>query len=47
MLLAPLGFIVLFPHIYKSLPYATQDFTPVSTVGSFATLLAVGPKVPS
>ncbi|WP_249159477.1 tripartite tricarboxylate transporter substrate-binding protein [Bradyrhizobium tropiciagri] len=46
MLLAPLGFMVLFPHIYKSLPYATQDFTPVSTVGSFATLLAVGPKVP-
>ncbi|GEC53216.1 tripartite-type tricarboxylate transporter receptor subunit TctC [Bradyrhizobium japonicum] len=47
MLLAPLGFIALFPHTYKSLAYAPQDFTPVSTVGSFATLLAVGPKVPN
>ncbi|SDC11991.1 Tripartite-type tricarboxylate transporter, receptor component TctC [Bradyrhizobium brasilense] len=47
MLLAPLGFIALFPHTYKSLTYAPQDFTPVSTVGSFATLLAVGPKVPN
>ncbi|OKO74830.1 tripartite tricarboxylate transporter substrate-binding protein [Bradyrhizobium sp. NAS96.2] len=46
MLLAPLGFIALFPHIYKTLAYAPQDFTPVSTVGSFPTLLAVGPKVP-
>ena len=46
VLLAPLGFIVLFPHIYNNLSYAPQDFTPVSTVGSFATLLAVGPKVP-
>lgn len=46
MLLAPLGFIALFPHTYKSLGYTPQDFTPVSTVGSFATLLAVGPKVP-
>ncbi|MGX1107296.1 MULTISPECIES: tripartite tricarboxylate transporter substrate-binding protein [Bradyrhizobium] len=47
MLLAPLGFIALFPHTYKSLAYVPQDFTPVSTVGSFATLLAVGPKVPN
>ncbi|WP_249168097.1 tripartite tricarboxylate transporter substrate-binding protein [Bradyrhizobium elkanii] len=47
ILLAPLGFIALFPHTYKSLGYAPQDFTPVSTVGSFATLLAVGPKVPN
>ncbi|MCA1395161.1 tripartite tricarboxylate transporter substrate-binding protein [Bradyrhizobium sp. BRP56] len=47
MLLAPLGFIALFPHTYKSLTYAPQDSTPVSTVGSFATLLAVGPKVPN
>ncbi|MGY4260330.1 tripartite-type tricarboxylate transporter receptor subunit TctC [Bradyrhizobium sp. USDA 4516] len=47
MLLAPLGFIALFPHTYKSLTYALQDFTPVSTVGSFATLLAIGPKVPN
>ncbi|MGY3490000.1 tripartite-type tricarboxylate transporter receptor subunit TctC [Bradyrhizobium sp. USDA 4011] len=47
MLLAPLGFIALFPHTYKTLGYAPQDFTPVSTVGSFATLLAVGSKVPN
>jgi tripartite-type tricarboxylate transporter receptor subunit TctC len=47
MLLAPLGFIALFPHIYKTLAYAPQDFAPVSAVGSFATLLAVGPKVPN
>ncbi|MGY4479543.1 tripartite-type tricarboxylate transporter receptor subunit TctC [Bradyrhizobium sp. USDA 3364] len=47
MLLAPLGFIALFPHIYKTLGYAAQDFAPVSTVGSFATLLAVGPRVPN
>jgi len=46
MLLAPLGFIALFPHIYKTLAYVPDDFTPVSTVGSFATLLAIGPKVP-
>ncbi|MCC8945954.1 twin-arginine translocation signal domain-containing protein [Bradyrhizobium sp. Arg62] len=47
MLLAPLGFIALFPHTYNSLAYTPQDFTPVSTVGSFATLLAIGPKVPN
>ncbi|MCP1851690.1 MULTISPECIES: Bug family tripartite tricarboxylate transporter substrate binding protein [Bradyrhizobium] len=47
MLLAPLGFIALFPHTYNALAYTPQDFTPVSTVGSFATLLAIGPKVPN
>ena len=46
ILFAPLGFVTLFPHIYKSLRYAPQDFTPVSTVASFPTLLTVGPKVP-
>jgi tripartite-type tricarboxylate transporter receptor subunit TctC len=46
LLLAPLGFVMLFPHIYKSLRYEPQDFTPVSTVASFETLLVVGPKVP-
>jgi tripartite-type tricarboxylate transporter receptor subunit TctC len=46
ILFAPLGFITLFPHIYKSLRYEPQDFTPVSTAASFATLLMVGPKVP-
>lgn len=46
MLFAPLGFIMLFPHVYKRLGYKPQDFTPVSTVASTPTLLTVGPKVP-
>ncbi|HZC94974.1 MAG TPA: tripartite tricarboxylate transporter substrate-binding protein, partial [Bradyrhizobium sp.] len=45
ILFAPLGFTVLFPHIYKTLRYAPYDFIPVSTAASFATLMAVGPKV--
>jgi tripartite-type tricarboxylate transporter receptor subunit TctC len=46
LLLAPLGFVTLFPHVYKTLRYEPRDFTPVSTVASFPTLLTVGPKVP-
>lgn len=46
MLIAPLGFITLFPHVYKTLRYEPSDFTPVSTVASTPTLLTVGPKVP-
>jgi tripartite-type tricarboxylate transporter receptor subunit TctC len=46
ILFAPLGFVILFPLIYKTLRYKPQDFTPVSTVASFPTLLTVGPKVP-
>ena len=46
ILFAPLGFVILFPHIYKTLRYKPQDFIPVSTVASFPTLLTVGPKVP-
>jgi tripartite-type tricarboxylate transporter receptor subunit TctC len=46
MLLAPLGFMMLFPHVYKTLRYEPRDFTPVSTVASTPTLLTVGPKVP-
>ncbi|MET4721823.1 tripartite-type tricarboxylate transporter receptor subunit TctC [Bradyrhizobium japonicum] len=46
MLFAPLGFMMLFPHVYKTLRYAPRDFTPVSTVASTPTLLTVGPKVP-
>ena len=46
ILFAPLGFVVLFPLIYKTLRYAPADFIPVSTVASFPTLLTVGPKVP-
>ena len=47
MLFAPLGFMMLFPHVYKTLRYEPRDFTPVSTVASTPTLLTVGPKVPS
>ena len=46
ILFAPLGFLILFPLVYKTLRYATPDFSPVSTVASFPTLLTVGPKVP-
>lgn len=47
MLFAPLGFMMLFPHVYKTLRYEPRDFTPVSTVASTPTLLTVGPKVPA
>ncbi|WP_407151663.1 Bug family tripartite tricarboxylate transporter substrate binding protein [Bradyrhizobium sp. ORS 86] len=46
ILFAPLGFMMLFPHVYKTLRYQPRDFTPVSTVASTPTLLTVGPKVP-
>ena len=46
MLFAPLGFMMLFPHVYKTLKYEPRDFTPVSTVASTPTLLTIGPKVP-
>jgi tripartite-type tricarboxylate transporter receptor subunit TctC len=47
MLFAPLGFMMFFPHVYKTLRYRPSDFTPVSTVASTPTLLTVGPKVPA
>ena len=46
ILMAPLGFMMLFPHVYKTLRYEPQDFAPVSTVASTPTLLTVGRKVP-
>jgi tripartite-type tricarboxylate transporter receptor subunit TctC len=46
VLFAPLGFMTLFPHIYKTLRYEPRDFTPVSTVASAPTFLTIGPKVP-
>jgi tripartite-type tricarboxylate transporter receptor subunit TctC len=46
MLLAPLGFLMFFPHVYKTLRYQPHDFTPVSTVASTPTLFTVGAKVP-
>jgi tripartite-type tricarboxylate transporter receptor subunit TctC len=47
ILFAPLGFMMLFPHVYKTLRYQPRDFTPVSTVASAPAFLTVGPKVPS
>ena len=47
MLFAPLGFMMFFPHVYKTLRYQPRDFTPVSTVASTPTLLTVGPMVPA
>ncbi|WP_245502159.1 Bug family tripartite tricarboxylate transporter substrate binding protein [Bradyrhizobium betae] len=47
MLFAPLGFMMFFPHVYKTLRYQPRDFTPVSTVASTPTLLTVGPTVPA
>jgi tripartite-type tricarboxylate transporter receptor subunit TctC len=47
MLIAPLGFMMLYPHVYKTLRYDPRDFTPVSTVASTPTLLTVGPRVPA
>ncbi len=38
--------ITLYPHIYKKLPYGTQDFAPVARVASMAFGLAVGPAAP-
>jgi tripartite-type tricarboxylate transporter receptor subunit TctC len=39
MLIAPLGFMMLYPHVYKTFRYDPRDFTPVSTVASTPTLL--------
>jgi tripartite-type tricarboxylate transporter receptor subunit TctC len=47
MLFAPLGFMMFFPHVYRTLRYQPGDFMPVSTVGSTPALLTVGPKVPA
>jgi len=47
MVLAPAGPMALYPHIYKSLNYSPQqDFAPVSTLYTTASLLAVGKMVP-
>lgn len=47
MLIAPLGFMTLYPHVYKTLKYEPRDFTPVTTVGYTPTLVTVGPKIPA
>jgi tripartite-type tricarboxylate transporter receptor subunit TctC len=46
ILMAPLSFMMLFPHVYKTLRYEPRDFAPVSTVAATPTLLTVGRKVP-
>lgn len=47
MVLAPAGPMTLYPHIYKSLNYRPQqDFSPVSTLYTTASILAIGPMVP-
>ncbi len=47
MVLAPAGPMTLYPHIYKSLNYnPQQDFAPVSTLYTTASILAIGPMVP-
>jgi len=47
ILMAPPGFMTIFPHVYKTLRYQPRDFTPVSTIASTPSLLTVGPKVPA
>lgn len=48
MILTPASMMVLYPHVYKSLPYdPVKDFVAVSTVCTGACVLAVGPKVPA
>lgn len=47
ILFAPLGFMMLFPHVYRSLRYQPRNFTAVSTVGSTPALVSVGSKVPA
>jgi tripartite-type tricarboxylate transporter receptor subunit TctC len=47
LLIAPLGFMMFYPHVYRTLRYEPRDFTAVSTVASTPTLLTVGRKVPA
>lgn len=47
ILFGPIGFMILFPHVYKTLRYHPRDFTPVSTIASAPAFLTVGPMVPS
>jgi len=46
MLLAPLGFMMLFPHVYKTLRYEPLGFYPGVYGRLNPTVLTVGPKVP-
>lgn len=47
LILAPVNTITLYPHVFKALRYdGLRDFIPVTTVCTFANVIAVGPKVP-
>jgi tripartite-type tricarboxylate transporter receptor subunit TctC len=47
MVLTPASMIAIYPHIFKKLSYdPLADFTPVTTVCSFAFAISVGPAVP-
>ncbi len=47
MVLAPLASLVVNPHLYKSVGYATlKDFAPVALVADLPLLLVVNPSVP-
>lgn len=47
MILTPAVAVALYPHVYKSLSYSPQDFTPVTTISTTSMLFVVGPLVPS
>jgi tripartite-type tricarboxylate transporter receptor subunit TctC len=44
--LTPASMLVIYPHIYRKLNYALNDFIPVTTVCDVSFLLTVGPMVP-
>lgn len=47
LLVTPASMLVIYPHLYRSLPYAPlEDLTPVSLSCTFEFGLAVGPLVP-
>jgi tripartite-type tricarboxylate transporter receptor subunit TctC len=48
MVLTPGDQLTLFPHVYQRLSYdPLRDFLPVTTVCTFAYVLAIGPMVPA
>jgi tripartite-type tricarboxylate transporter receptor subunit TctC len=46
-LLTAIGAFTINPTLYKNLPYALQDFEPVSMVGRVNLVLAVGSAIPA
>jgi tripartite-type tricarboxylate transporter receptor subunit TctC len=48
ILQSPASVMVLHPHVFKKLPYDTlADFTPVTGLCSFTTVLTAGPGLPA